>query len=312
MGSLLLEKLDLVCFSYLSSARVLQIENYPQLDSGAEVGSFVDTLAADGPMVAIAVACLGLKTGLIANSLGADRTGWFVKDKLQENAVVNTVENLADKETPFIVVLSDLEGSREWFAFIKNVREELAELELTQIDNTSLVYIDLYSGIKKASLRAVDYANSKGVPVFLNLSGEVPDVGLMEELAGRDIVVTQIGLRESREDEAEEIARDVLGEVGAEISIVTLASKGAIAVDSDSVVRAPALPVDIFHVHGAGAAFSAGFIFGYLSDWSLQRSLKFATTFGSLSCTKERGFEEFTLGEIKEVLKNQERPWRGK
>lgn len=296
------KELDLSCFSYLASARVLQIEKYPQLNSGAEVNGVIDTLSADGPMVATAASRLGLKVGLVANSLGEDEVGQVIKGSLQKNAVVNSISNLQNKRTPFIVVLSDSGGNREWFAYIRDVQEELKNAELSQIGTSSLAYIDLYSGIKEASLRAVNYANQNNVPVFLNLSGDVPDHELIEQLANKSIIITQIGLHESQEGSAEEIARRVYESINPKISIVTLASKGAVAVSGEAVMKVHAYPVDILHVHGAGAAFSAGIVFGYLRGWVLQRNLKFACALGSLNCTKERGFEEFTLGEIERLM----------
>lgn len=296
------KELDLSCFSYLSSARVLRVEEYPRLNNGAEITRVIDTLAADGPMVAIAASRLGLKVGLIANSLGEDETGRSIKNNLQGNAVTNSIDNLPGKKTPFIVVLSDLSGNREWFAYIKDAQEELTKVDLSQISNPSLAYIDLYSDIEGASLRAINYASQDNVPIFLNLSGDVPMAELIAQLVNKSIAITQIGLHESREDDAEEVARQVFEFVKPKISIVTLAGKGAIAVSGKTVIKTQAYPVDILHVHGAGAAFSAGFAFGYLHNWDLQRNLEFACAFGSLNCTKERGFEDFTMEEINELL----------
>lgn len=296
------KELDLSCFSYLASARVLQIEKYPQLNSGAEINGVVDTLSADGPMVAIAASRLGLRAGLVANSLGEDEAGQDIKESLQKNAIFNSISNLSNQKTPFIVVLSDSDGNREWFAYIKDAQEELRNAELSQIRVSFLAYIDLYSGIKEASLRAVNYANQNNVPIFLNLSGDIPSDELIQQLANKNIVITQIGLHESQEDGAEKIASRIYESIMPKASVVTLASKGAVAVSGETVVRTHAYPVDILHVHGAGAVFSAGFIFGYLHDWDLQRNLEFACALGSLNCSKERGFEEFTLEEIESLI----------
>lgn len=296
------KELDLSCFSYLASARVLQIEKYPQLNSGAEVNGVIDTLSADGPMVAIAASRLGLKVGLVTNSLGEDEIGQTIKSSLQKNAVVNSIDSLKEKRTPFIIVLSDSGGNREWFAYIRDAQEELKNAELSQVDTSSLAYIDLYAGIQEAALRAVNHAEQENVPVFLNLSGDIPTDELMEQLANKSIVIAQIGLHESQEGNAEEIARRIYEFINPKISIVTLASKGAMVVTGKTLVKTKAHSVDILHVHGAGAAFSAGFAFGYLNSWDLQKNLEFACALGSLSCTKERGFEEFTLEEINELI----------
>jgi len=48
---------------------------------------------------------------------------------------------------------------------------------------------------------------------------------------------------------------------------------------------------------GAGATFSAGFIYGYLKDWDLERSARFATAAASLKVTRP-GLQMFSINEI--------------
>lgn len=296
------KELDLSCFSYLASARVLQIDRYPELNKGAEVLGIVDTLAADAPMVAIATSRLRLKVGLIANSLGEDEQGKIISKSLRENKVINSIRRFPDRKTPFIVVLSDKGGSREWFSYTREAEEELMETDLSQIKSVSLAYVDLYPDVQSASLRAISFASENQIPIFLNLSGHFPSPELLDLLVDKNICITQIGIDESREDEAEAIAKRIYKTLGPEVSIATLGSRGATAVNGQEVVRTKAHPVRVLHVHGAGAAFSAGFIYGYLQNWGLTQNLEFACAFGSLSCTKERGFEDFTLDEINEMI----------
>jgi sugar/nucleoside kinase (ribokinase family) len=52
---------------------------------------------------------------------------------------------------------------------------------------------------------------------------------------------------------------------------------------SQSWIRAPALPVDVVDTTGAGDSFDAGFLYGYLNGWSLERTLRLACACGSLS-----------------------------
>ncbi|MEK7497337.1 MAG: carbohydrate kinase family protein [Patescibacteria group bacterium] len=235
------KELDLSCFSYLASARVLQINEYPQLNSGAEVYGVIDTLAADAPMTAIAASRLGLKVALIANPLGMDDQGKSISKNLEQNKIANSINLLPDRKTPFIVVLSDDSGNREWFSYTKEAEKGLIKANLSQIDNSSLVYIDLYSGIQEASLRAIDYATEKGVPIFLNVSGDIPSPELVTKLKGKNIAIIQIGLHESQEIEAEKIAAQIYETFDPKVSIVTLASKGAIAVSGMTVVMSSAL-----------------------------------------------------------------------
>lgn len=59
--------------------------------------------------------------------------------------------------------------------------------------------------------------------------------------------------------------------------------QGALACRGDEIARVPALPVQVVDTVGAGDSFDAGFLYGWLNGWSLDRSLALAAACGSLS-----------------------------
>jgi sugar/nucleoside kinase (ribokinase family) len=58
-------------------------------------------------------------------------------------------------------------------------------------------------------------------------------------------------------------------------------AKGAFP--SQGLIHVPALPVDVVDTTGAGDSFDAGFLYGYLHGWPLERTLRLACACGSLS-----------------------------
>jgi sugar/nucleoside kinase (ribokinase family) len=64
---------------------------------------------------------------------------------------------------------------------------------------------------------------------------------------------------------------------------VKLGSKGGLARHKDTTVMAAPLTVDVRDTTGAGDTFDAGFLYGYLHDWTLEKSLQLACACGSLS-----------------------------
>jgi len=62
---------------------------------------------------------------------------------------------------------------------------------------------------------------------------------------------------------------------------------------------------------GAGATFSAGFIYGHLKGWSLEESVRFATAAASLKVTRP-GLQMFPIMEINNLAASLrvERPSR--
>lgn len=84
---------------------------------------------------------------------------------------------------------------------------------------------------------------------------------------------------------------------GVQTALITMAGEGCLAVNGSEVVRVHAPSVHVVDGCGAGATFSAGFIYGYLKGWNLERSARFATAAASLKVTRP-GLEMFPIVEI--------------
>lgn len=69
----------------------------------------------------------------------------------------------------------------------------------------------------------------------------------------------------------------------AKLVAVKLGAGGGLACEGSSIVRAESVAVEIVDSVGAGDAFDAGFLLGYLAHWELQQSLRFACACGALS-----------------------------
>jgi sugar/nucleoside kinase (ribokinase family) len=64
---------------------------------------------------------------------------------------------------------------------------------------------------------------------------------------------------------------------------VKLGVQGGLARRGKESVNAPILPVKVVDTTGAGDSFNAGFLYGYLNNFSLKDSLVLACVCGSLS-----------------------------
>ncbi len=72
---------------------------------------------------------------------------------------------------------------------------------------------------------------------------------------------------------------------GCNIAIITRGRDGALLMSTHETLEAPAFPVEVVDVSGAGDAFVAGFIVGLLEQWTLADSLRFASAIGASACT---------------------------
>jgi len=94
-----------------------------------------------------------------------------------------------------------------------------------------------------------------------------------------------------------DLAADWLGS-RVEALAVKLGAAGALGVNSAQKVRVASIPVNVVDTVGAGDSFDAGFIYGYLHNWELERALQLACACGALSTQKAGGTEgQPTLGE---------------
>ncbi|MFF0574379.1 hypothetical protein [Streptosporangium saharense] len=133
---------DLACFSYLASARILSVDRYPVADTGAEVHGVIHSLAADGPITALTAADLGLTCALVANPVGTDPTGTLLLEQFENAAIRHRLTGRADRPTPEITVITDRHGTRTWLAHLTHAVDDLLTADLTWLTRARAAYID--------------------------------------------------------------------------------------------------------------------------------------------------------------------------
>jgi sugar/nucleoside kinase (ribokinase family) len=79
-----------------------------------------------------------------------------------------------------------------------------------------------------------------------------------------------------------------------------MANEGCLAVQGVHAIRVYAPNVKAVDGCGAGATFSAGFIYGFLLRWDFESSVRFATAAASLKVTRP-GLQMFKSEEIMEL-----------
>ncbi len=72
---------------------------------------------------------------------------------------------------------------------------------------------------------------------------------------------------------------------GIKIVGLTNGEQGAYVGTADVAMNVPAYEIEVVDTTGAGDAFTAGFIYGYLHGWDLERITRFANAMGALATT---------------------------
>jgi len=71
--------------------------------------------------------------------------------------------------------------------------------------------------------------------------------------------------------------------------VIKLGAEGAARYTRDTMVVVPSIPVRVKDTVGAGDSFDAGFLYGYLNHWDLEKSLRLAAICGALSTQASGG-----------------------
>ena len=107
----------------------------------------------------------------------------------------------------------------------------------------------------------------------------------------------------------ERVARGLQEKYGISIVVITLGAEGALAV-ADAVYRQRRVPrVEPMDLLGAGDAFAAGFLYGWLTD-GVQRGMDVGGATGALACTMIGDFAFVTLAEVEELLASEDQDIR--
>ena len=108
------------------------------------------------------------------------------------------------------------------------------------------------------------------------------------------------------EGEAEELARGLQKQLDCPAAAVTIGPQGAVLAQGDTLARRPAIPVQAVDRIGAGDAFTAGLLWGWL-DGDLEAGLERGIAMASLKMTLHGDL--FTLGadDVRRVLEGKNR-----
>jgi sulfofructose kinase len=99
------------------------------------------------------------------------------------------------------------------------------------------------------------------------------------------IVSRDFPTRLMEEPVLETALRKMRARYGCVLAAATLGERGVLAWDGQRLLHSAAYFVPVADTTGAGDIFHAGFIYGLLQDWPLEKQLDFACAAAALNCT---------------------------
>ncbi|WP_446367991.1 carbohydrate kinase family protein [Coleofasciculus sp. G3-WIS-01] len=274
-----------VCFGSLMAMELFVIDEWPQRNFGCIYQEQRESLGLDAAMIAIMLRGWDIHSGLIGSALAEDYRGRWLAEQLKLADVLGEVRLDSQLSTIPVVLISDAMGGRTYFwQPDKKLMATLDTADLSVLNGSRLLYVDWYD--EDHILRPMDEAIKLNIPVFLNLEHLHEDPDILARYAGRATICQAITDSAQRGDQSPLAVAQTLLDAGVKTALITLAGEGCLVVQEQKAIRVHAPSIQAIDSFGAGATFSAGFIYGYLKGWSLEKMARFATATASIKCSR--------------------------
>jgi sugar/nucleoside kinase (ribokinase family) len=286
-----------VGFGMLTPVVIAVVDQLPEHNTGAVIKEVSEFIFDDAAIVACLLRQWNVSSCIIGTAVGDDARGRRLASQLEEWGVQSEVRFSGDYQTPIEIDVSDSLGARTYFwQRPPQILATLDTADLSPLRGSRILYVDWYDG--DHILRAMDEAQRLNIPVFLNFEHGHADAELLQRYAGRATICQAVTDAAQRGDEPPlEVARKLL-DAGVTTALITLAGEGSLAVRGGRAIRVRAPKVDAVDGCGAGATFSAGYIYGELQGWGFPECLRFATAAASLKVSRP-GLNMFPVSEIR-------------
>lgn len=263
-----------------------------------QVEKLVDTTAltigSSSAIFACGAARLGLRVAFIG-VCGDDVFGRFMLDEMSARAVdVSNVIVRSDGQTGLSVILNN--GSDRAILTHPGL---IAELQASDVPDDLLRqsrHLHVASYFLQTKLQVglpslFNRAHSLGLTTSLDTNYDPSEkwTGFDSLLSAADVffpnrteALSIIGA-----SDVESAARQLANK--SRLVVIKLGADGAALRTNDKTIFVPSLPVNLIDAVGAGDSFDAGFLYGYLANWDLDKALKLGVVCGALSTQASGG-----------------------
>jgi sulfofructose kinase len=275
-------QVDLVGVGLNATDTVIPLAKFPARGSKTEY-STISTLPG-GQVATTVVACQhwGMKTRYVGK-LGDDLAATLHREAFSHAGVETRVTTVPGGASAQSLILVDAEGERTVLCR-RDERLVLhpADLNRDWITNARALHVDGYD--TAAATLAATWAREAGVPVIADLDEIYPGVEDLLQNIDYLIVSRDFPLRLTNEPDLEKALQLMQRRYNSRLAAATLGPDGVLAWDGKAFHHTPAYEVPALDTTGAGDIFHAGFIYGLLQNWPLDRQLDFACAAAALNC----------------------------
>jgi sulfofructose kinase len=276
-------KVDIVGVGLNATDTLIPVHQFPAAGSKVEFRSA--NVLPGGQVATAMVACQswGLRTRYVGK-VGDDLAATLHRSEFANLGVEAHLLTASGCPSQQAFILVDDAGERT-VLWKRDDRLALQPSDLCRewILNARALHVDGHD--TAAATLAATWARAAGIPVVADLDELYPGVEGLLPLV--DFLITSLDIpgRITGDSDLHKSLPAVRSRYGARLTAATLGHEGVLAYDGTQFHYAPAFRVDTVDTTGAGDIFHAGFIYGLLQGWPLQRQLEFACAAAALNCT---------------------------
>jgi len=266
------------------------------------------TIGSSSVIFVCGTAGLGLRTTFVG-LCGADVFGHFMIKQMRQRGVnVEHIQIHADGATGLSVILAR-GADRAILTYPRLIPALRAEdVPMHLLDQVRHIHVvsyflqtNLQPGLPDLFRRARARESTTSLDTNYDPGGQLQRFGTL--LTETDVLFLNEteACSLSREACVKAVARKLTTRVNT--VAIKLGARGVLAIRRSRLVHVPGLPVKVVDTVGAGDSFDAGFIYGYLNNWDLERTLRLAMICDLLSTQAAGGTAaQPTLPEALKIL----------
>jgi sulfofructose kinase len=276
---------DLVGVGLNATDTLIPLAEFPARGSKVEFRPL--PLMPGGQTASAVIACQtwGLETRYVGK-LGDDDAARLHRSEFARAGVDARLIEVPQAASPQSYILVD--GGGERTVMIRRddrLRLGSADLEREWIVNARALLVD---GIEsEAATQAAKWAHEAGVPVVADLDEEYSGGDELLRCVDYLVVSRDFPPRNTGERDLARALKILREKYACRLTAATLGEGGVLAWDGERLLHRAAYRVPVVDTTGAGDIFHAGFIYGLMSGWELERQLDFACAAAALNCTAQ-------------------------
>lgn len=271
---------DIIGWGALNIDRLCQVNEFAPMDGETFIYNETKTCGGSAANTIIATSKLGLKTGYIGK-IGTDTNGKLMKEHLEKNNVNTDHLLIEEGETGEVIGFVDKQGNRKLYVTPKiNDKIQNKDIDRDYVLKTKILHLTSFVGLKpedpsiKTQLELLKELSSKITIAFdpgmlyVNKSKEFMD----EIIKYTDILLineTELLITTKQDDFRKAV--DIISPK-VDILVVKRSTKGSFIKQADKEYNIGIFEVNTVDTTGAGDAYNAGFLYGYIMGYSLEES----------------------------------------